>query len=61
MNIDIKKVWNLNCPNRVDLWHEDTSQKGSVSSYKPRTACLPRSVVKPHKRIIEPNKRLWKI
>lgn len=23
MNIDIKKVWNLKCPNRVELWHDE--------------------------------------
>lgn len=26
MNIDIKKYWNLNCPNRVELWHDPLEQ-----------------------------------
>ena len=26
MNIDIKRVWNLNCPNRIDLWRDPSEQ-----------------------------------
>lgn len=45
MNIDIKKVWNLKCPSSLDLWCDGTRYKASVSSYKPRTACLPPDVI----------------